>query len=618
MTDVALEGPWPDWHVEEPLGSGSYGTVYRLARTDLGHVSQAAAKLIEVPGDPAELAHLRTMGMDEDEIRAYLKRVAQGVMDEVSVMESLKGSSNVVAIEDYRLVERRSGMGWSIWIRMELLESLVSYVSRKGPLDVDEVVGMGIDLCRALERCHGIGVAHRDVKPENVFRDERFGDFKLGDFGIAKSFEGTVRSAYSQKGTPMYVAPEIALGGSFDERSDIYSLGIMLYRFLNGMRYPLTPDAPAPITPTDLQESLRRRQSGEALPPPRYADPKLSAIVIRACDVDPDKRQQTASKLREELEAWRDRSLAKGETTETEKKRSAKRTKALAVLLVALGVALVFALGANVQNNLVRDLTSGDDSPEGSSEFRDMEGEGTRTLEDALEEEGVEIDLSDQDAELRKEFERDYPEVSVFTKVSGNLIDTTISLGRELTKLEMHYFQVWLHDSEMAESIAQNITQLEEIAGVRGIRQRYTVLEPSSAVVAQATFDTSGIIRIVGMELGITLEDAMGDSSISSEVEKAITETYEEVDPDYQVWVSAQGNELKIMLRSDKTADELDTDAASANARSDEQVQRLSSIAGLLEETFHIEGITVRLTLCDNRDYVIDTVTCSRDGLIEN
>lgn len=300
-----FETIWPEWHVEELIGQGSYGKVYRISRESMGHVSYAAAKMIDIPQDESEVAALASMGMDSLSIRAYFENTAQGIINEIAVMESLKGARNVVFIEDYRLVERKDGIGWTIWIRMELLEDLVSYQLSHGAPSVDETVKIGIDICNALECCHGHGVIHRDVKPGNVFRS-KFGEYKLGDFGISKQIETATRTTFSRKGTSQYMAPEVAREEKYDKSADVYSLGMMLYRYLNDLRFPFTPRPPDPVTPADMQESLLRRMGGERLPAPHNADKGLAEIVLRACEADPNRRYASAGDLMSDLEKWRD------------------------------------------------------------------------------------------------------------------------------------------------------------------------------------------------------------------------------------------------------------------------------------------------------------------------
>lgn len=126
-------------------------------------------------------------------------------------------------------MKKKNEIGWDIYIRMELLIPLNSYICDNILLEQD-VIKLGVDICTALELCAKRNVIHRDIKPENIFINQ-FGDFKLGDFGIARKLEN-VTGGFSQKGTYSYMAPEIEKGIQYDATVDLYSLGLVMYRFM--------------------------------------------------------------------------------------------------------------------------------------------------------------------------------------------------------------------------------------------------------------------------------------------------------------------------------------------------------------------------------------------------
>lgn len=302
---IGINDIWPDWRVEELLGHGAYGKVYRVSRTELGHTSYAAAKLIEIPQDASEVASLISMGMDNLSIRSYFEGTARDIIKEIAVMESLKGAPNIVAIEDYRLVEHEDSIGWTICIRMELLESLVEYQKRMGPPTIEEILKIGLDISNALIYCENQRIIHRDVKPENVFHSA-FGEYKLGDFGIARQIANATKSALSQRGTGPYMAPEVVREERYGSNVDVYSLGIMLYRYLNKMRFPFLPPAPQPITTEDVTQAKLRRLRGDDLPAPLEADSALAEIVCKACAANAQQRYASARELYNDLKAYQE------------------------------------------------------------------------------------------------------------------------------------------------------------------------------------------------------------------------------------------------------------------------------------------------------------------------
>lgn len=121
---------------------------------------------------------------------------------------------------------------------MELLTPLNTYYTTYPPTEAD-VIRLGIDMCRALEVCAKENIIHRDIKPSNIFVSEH-GDYKLGDFGVARHLEASCREL-SKKGTYDYMAPEVYRDSVYDARADIFSLGIVLYKLMNNGRIPFLP-----------------------------------------------------------------------------------------------------------------------------------------------------------------------------------------------------------------------------------------------------------------------------------------------------------------------------------------------------------------------------------------
>lgn len=287
------------WRIERQIGEGSFGKVFEIVREDFGVTYRAALKAITVPASEAELLDVKADGMDDRSVRAYFGGFVEELVKEFALMSRLKGNSNIVSYENHQVIEHKNGIGWDILIQMELLTPLNRYTADHA-VTAKDVIRLGADLCRALELCQTYHIIHRDVKPENIFISET-GSFKLGDFGIARTVEKTT-SGLSKKGTYTYMAPEVYKGEPYGATVDIYSLGIVLYRLLNGSRTPFLPAAPAPVTHNDRENALARRLSGAPLPPPRFASGPLAAIVLKACAYDPRERYQSPAQMRADLE----------------------------------------------------------------------------------------------------------------------------------------------------------------------------------------------------------------------------------------------------------------------------------------------------------------------------
>lgn len=299
----AFEPLWGEWRTIRVLGQGSYGKVYLAEKVELGKHYYSAIKYIGIPNDENQTKELYSEGLvtDDATLNNYYEQVLHSLMAEISINYELKGNSNIVSYEEHKVIPRESEPGYDIFIKMELLTSLPDYISSQA-LTVADIVRLGCDMCTALTVLQQKKIIHRDIKPANIFIHSS-GHFKLGDFGVARTMEKTVNSM-SVKGTFAFMAPEVARGGEGDFRVDIYSLGLVLYRLLNGNRSPFLPPPPAVISYDDNNLAQRRRMQGEPLPAPAMADPSLAAIVLRACAYQPQDRYQDAKEMYEALQRY--------------------------------------------------------------------------------------------------------------------------------------------------------------------------------------------------------------------------------------------------------------------------------------------------------------------------
>lgn len=293
---------WPEWKLVEKIGEGSFGKVYKAKRTERGRSFYSAIKIISIPGSKGELDSVRSEMNNEQSTREYFRNLVEDCIQEIYTMEHFCGNSHVVSFEDFKVVEYLDEIGWDISIRMEYLTSFMDYCTGK-ELTEKEVIKLGCDLAMALIYCRKLNIIHRDVKPENIFVS-RFGDFKLGDFGIAREQAHTM-SNMSKKGTYSYMAPEIYKGEKYDSSIDIYSLGIVLYKLMNQNRLPFLSLDKQLITYRDKETALARRMAGEKMPAPVNASAAFSHIILKACAYEPGKRYRKPEDMLRDLEKLR-------------------------------------------------------------------------------------------------------------------------------------------------------------------------------------------------------------------------------------------------------------------------------------------------------------------------
>lgn len=191
------------------------------------------------------------------------------------------------------------------YIVMELIDgiTLKQYLQKKSVLDPSEVLDFTIQTAKALEHAHSKGIIHRDIKPQNIML-LKDGMIKVADFGIA-SLENTIEENNGETvGSVHYIAPEQARGEAPDARSDIYSLGIVMYEMLTG-RLPYVGNSDVevavkhmntdPVTPRDIVPSIPE---------------ELERICLKAMNSNIDERYQTASEMLADLEQYKAQSLA--------------------------------------------------------------------------------------------------------------------------------------------------------------------------------------------------------------------------------------------------------------------------------------------------------------------
>ena len=291
-----VRATWPGWETIRLIGRGSFGAVYEIRRNVFDSVETAALKVISIPQNRSDIEDMYEEGYDRESITCTLQNHLQNIVNEYSLMRKIGGCSNVVNCEDIRYEQHKDGLGWDVLIKMELLTPLLKRMDES--FQEGEVIQLGKDICKALMACREYGIIHRDIKPQNIFVSN-YGDYKLGDFGIAKTVEKTMGG--TKIGTYKYMAPEVYNNQPYGSAADIYSLGLVLYWLLNERRLPFMPLPPARLTASLEEESRQRRLTGENLPAPHNGSEELKRIVLKACAFEPGDRFSSAEEMLDAL-----------------------------------------------------------------------------------------------------------------------------------------------------------------------------------------------------------------------------------------------------------------------------------------------------------------------------
>jgi eukaryotic-like serine/threonine-protein kinase len=256
------------YRVIRRLGSGGMANVYLAEDTELGR--SVAIKVL-------------------DEKHAKDEQFVERFRREAKNAASLQ-HPNIVSIYD------RGEAEGTYYIAMECIEgrTLKELLVARGPVPVDQAVAYTRQILGAIRFAHRKGIVHRDIKPHNVLVDAD-GRLKVTDFGIARAGASQMTEAGSIIGTAQYLSPEQARGAPVDQRSDLYSVGVVLYEMLTGS-VPFTGDTPVEIAMKHIS----------AVPePPSAKRPEvpedLDMVVLRALAKDPDERFQTAEEMDAEL-----------------------------------------------------------------------------------------------------------------------------------------------------------------------------------------------------------------------------------------------------------------------------------------------------------------------------
>lgn len=198
---------------------------------------------------------------------------------------SMLSHPNIVSIYD---VSVRDDLKYIVMERVDGI-TLKNYMNSRGPLPPKEIMNYTAQILRALDHAHSKGIIHRDIKPQNIMLLKN-GKIKVTDFGIAKLPNAeTVTMTDKAIGTVYYISPEQASGKKIDPRSDIYSLGVVMYEMATG-KLPFVADSPVSVAL--MQVNNQPRPPREILP---SVPPGVEAMILTAMEKNPDKRFQSAS-----------------------------------------------------------------------------------------------------------------------------------------------------------------------------------------------------------------------------------------------------------------------------------------------------------------------------------
>lgn len=264
---------WGPLTLLERIGEGAFGEVFRARENRLDR--EVALKLLR-PAGTDQAVHDAAATIEEGRLLARVRH------------------PNVVTVHGAERIDGRIG----IWTEFIDGHTLAALVAERGPMPAEEVVAIGIDLCRALGAVHQAGLLHRDIKAQNVMR-ETSGRIVLMDFGTGHDVRAVATRAGDLSGTPVYLAPELYAGGRATRESDVYALAVLLFYLLTG-RYP--------VSGRTLGDLLWHHRAGRTSTlhdlRPDLPEPLVAAIE-RGLSPDPSQRYERATDFASGLESCR-------------------------------------------------------------------------------------------------------------------------------------------------------------------------------------------------------------------------------------------------------------------------------------------------------------------------
>jgi serine/threonine protein kinase len=284
---------WNEWTVSRFLGSGNNGIVYTITKKNNSN-DISVVKLLTIPTNMQNDIISEYYKNNIQEINDFYETAINNILKTLKNLSKLNGHSNIISLENFMVKKDEKDNIWHLFLKMEYATPLIDYLKNNTFTEKD-LIRLAMGICNAISSFHNANIIHENIKESNIFISKN-NTFKISDFNLIKEFQSTPIL------DPSVIPPEITEGKPFNKLSDIYSLGILLYKLCNNGNLPFINENKE-VTDDDIQESISRRISGSDLPPPKNASKELSRIILKACSYKSENRYKNIDSMKNELKA---------------------------------------------------------------------------------------------------------------------------------------------------------------------------------------------------------------------------------------------------------------------------------------------------------------------------
>ena len=290
---------WEKWRIKKLLHEGSMSNIYQVESEN----STGIIKVIPLPKIQADGKSNARNLENAEAMQKYFKEVADVLEGELDNLKCLNEIPNVLVYQKYKVYERKEEVGFDLIIYMDMEQNLVDYVAEQ-ELDNEALVRIVKGVAWVLDKAHKEGIVHKDIKAENIFMTET-GESMLADFSLARKVE-SFQSRNKRRKRDVYTAPEVLSEYDFNNLTDIYALGVVLYLLLNNGKIP-----------TELTD----RTAIVEIPDPERAGERLAQVVKKAIAYRGKDRYQSAEEFFQALNGLEQKDFSYPETYMEEKLR---------------------------------------------------------------------------------------------------------------------------------------------------------------------------------------------------------------------------------------------------------------------------------------------------------